>query len=566
MARVGGDERRKPNTLFHGDNLDILRQYVDDASVDLVYLDPPFQSGRDHNLLFTRVDGTRSPAQIKAFTDTWTWDYVAKEAFDEMVRSGSRVGLVLESIERVISQTPMLAYMAMMAPRLIELHRVLKPTGALYLHCDPVASHYLKMVLDAVFGPGCFRSEVIWKRSSAHSGAKKFAPVHDTIFFYTKSDSYTWNPIHQPLPKETADAWYNNIEEGTGRRFNRDNLTAAGVRKGSSGLPWRGVNPSAKGRHWAIPGFLKEIVGEKDTLDALDALDAAGRIFWPKKKNGSPMLKRYLDEAKGPPALDVITHISPLNNVDAERLGYPTQKPVALLEHLLRAASNEGDVVLDPFCGCGTTIEAAQKLRRRWIGIDITEQAIRVIRKDRIADRLGDIAGASYTMVREPPDMDGAIALASEDRHQFERWAVRLVGGDYGNKKKGADSGIDGVITFQESLGGPVQKVIISIKSGGVSVRDVRDLRGTIEREKAAIGVLVTLNKPTGPMRKEAASVGSYMTRHSSTPGVYPRLQLLTVEELLDGASIKAPETFRRKGPKRASRQTEFTFVSAKSK
>ena len=279
----------------------------------------------------------------------------------------------MEALRAMLGDNDVMAYLVMMTPRLLEIHRALKPTGSMYLHCDPTASHYLKIICDQVFEPQNFRSEIIWKRTSAHSSAKRFGPVHDTILFYTRGNRYTWNKQYQPLPQETIDAWYNNVEANTGRRYNRADLTAPGVRSGKSGEPWQGRNPTTKGRHWAIPGFVSEVVDGLNTQDALDALDAADRIHWPKDPEGMPMLKRYIEESRGIPAQDVITDISPLNNMSTERLGYPTQKPIELLERLVRASSNEGDVVLDPFCGCGTAVAAAEKLGRSWIGIDILD-------------------------------------------------------------------------------------------------------------------------------------------------------------------------------------------------
>lgn len=525
------------NVLYYGDNLDVLRRHVATESVDLVYLDPPFNSGEDFNVLFKEHTTARDSAQIKAFEDTWHWSTEAEQSYHAAVKSGGPASKALLAMRSFLGQSDLMAYLAMMVPRLDELRRVMKSTGSIYLHCDPTASHYLKIVMDAIFGVANFRGEVIWKRSSAHNSSRKFSPVHDTILFYTKSSTYTWNKVLQPLPQETADAWYNNVEEGTGRRFNRDNLTASGVRNGSSGKAWRGINPSAKGRHWAVPRFVKEIVGDLDTLDALDALDAAGRIFWPKKKGGQPMLKRYLDESAGVPALDVVTHISPLNNVDSERLGYPTQKPLALLEFLLMASSNPGDVVLDPFCGCGTTIDAAQKLERQWVGIDVTHIAINLI-KHRLLSNFDAQADVAYDVVGEPKSLPGAHQLAGEDRHQFEHWALGLVGARASAKRKGADHGIDGRLHFYDDHG-PPKELIVSVKSGKTSVKDVRDLRGVVDREKAAIGVLISLQEITKPMEVEAASAGFY----ESAWGSHPRLQVLTVENLLNGVHVDRPPT-----------------------
>lgn len=525
---------RPMNLLYYGDNLDVLRRHVADESVDLVYLDPPFNSNASYNVLFAERDGTQAAAQIKAFEDTWHWDESAARVFEEAVEAGGRVSQAMQAFRTFLGDTDLLAYLAMMAPRLVELRRALKPTGSLYLHCDPTASHYLKLMLDAVFGPQHFRNELIWKRTSAHSSARRYGPVHDVILFYAKSDEHTWNQAHQPLPQETIDAWYNNVEPETGRRFNRADMTAPGIRSGSSGAAWRSVDPTSKGRHWAIPRFVGESVRGLDTIEALDALDHAGRLFWPKRAGGTPMLKRYLDEARGIPALDVITDISPLNNVAAERLGYPTQKPEALLERIIMASSNEGDVVLDPFCGCGTTIAAAQRLNRRWIGIDITSLAISLIRH-RLTDSFG--AAADYEVVGEPVSLPDAVKLARDDPYQFQWWALGLVGARPVEQKKGADQGIDGRIYFHEGDTRKTQQIVLSVKAGKLHASYVRDLRGVMEREKAAIGVLLCLDEPTTPMRTEAAAAGFY----ESPWGKHQRLQILTIEDLLTGQALDRP-------------------------
>jgi DNA modification methylase len=527
------------NCVYYGDNLDVLRRDVKDESVDLVYLDPPFNSNADYNALFAEKDGAGAASQIKAFGDTWKWDRAASQAFDEIVTSGhARVSLAMQAFRTFLGENDLLAYLAMMSPRLLELHRVLKATGSLYLHCDPTASHYLKLLLDAVFGADKFRNEIIWKRTSAHSNAKRYGPVHDVIFFYTKSDSYTWNPAFQPIPQETIDQWYNNVDAVTERRFNRADLTAPGVRTGQSGSVWRGVDPTSKGRHWAIPGFVGNVVKGLDTLEALDALDDAGRLYWPKRKGGTPMLKRYLDESPGIPALDVVNDVKPLNNVSAERLGYPTQKPEALLDRLISASCNEGDTVLDPFCGCGTAVAVAQRLGHRWIGIDITHLAITLI-KSRLQDTYGDAVAKTYKVVGEPVSLPDAQSLAASDPHQFQWWSLGLVGARPVEQKKGADKGIDGRLFFHDDMdSGATKQVILSVKAGNVSVPYLRDLRGVIDREKAQIGVLIAMKDPTGPMRAEAAGAGFYESPWGTK---HPRLQILTVADLLDGKKIDMP-------------------------
>jgi hypothetical protein len=317
------------NALYYGDNLSVLRESIVTESIDLIYLDPPFNSQANYNVLFKSPSGKAAEAQIEAFEDTWHWSEGAERAFAEALASPvTQAAELLRAMRSFLGANDMMAYLAMMAVRLIELRRVLKPTGSLYLHCDPIASHYLKLLLDAIFGKENFLNEIIWKRTSAHNSAKRFGPVHDTVFFYAKSDRHTWNSAFQPIPQETIDAWYNNVDPETGRRFNRADLTAPGIRSGPSGMTWRGISPSSKGRHWAIPGFLG--MQNKDTPEALDELERAGRLHWPKR-GGMPMFKRYLDESTGIPAQDVIVDVAPLNNSAAERLGYPTQKPLELL-------------------------------------------------------------------------------------------------------------------------------------------------------------------------------------------------------------------------------------------
>jgi site-specific DNA-methyltransferase (adenine-specific) len=529
----------KTNALYYGDNLDILRKYIPDESVDLVYLDPPFNSNRDYNVIFKDESGRKSDAQMLAFEDTWHWGPDAEKVYDYLTNTSRHEGRVPDTVSTIVAAlrhgigaNQMMAYLVEMAARLVELHRVLKPTGSLYLHCDPTASHYLKIVLDAIFGPEQFRSEVVWKRSSAHSGSRGYSAVHDNVLFYSKGSEFTWNSICQPLPQQTIDAWYNNVESETGRRFNRADLTAAGVRTGPSGAPWRGIDPTSKGRHWAIPGFVADVVAGKVTQDALDALDAAGRLYWPKKSDGMPMLKRYLEEAKGVPALDLIADINPLNNSTAERLGYPTQKPVALLERFIEASSNPGDIILDPFCGCGTALIGAQTLGRKWIGIDITYLSIAVM-KARLKDSFGldDVE-----VIGQPTETEGARQLLTQSddgRYQFQWWALGLVDAKPlgGVQKKGSDKGVDGKITFTDAHG-KLEQVIVSVKSGHVDSSMIRDLKGTLEREKAAIGLFITLEESTSHMRQEAATAGVW---HSNVWNRdYPRIQILSIHELLE--------------------------------
>ncbi len=522
------------NTLFYGDNLIILREHIPSESVDLIYLDPPFNSSRNYNVLFRDEHGTESEAQITAFEDSWHWNQAAENTYRDLVTDAlPHVGKMIEALRDSIGTNQMMAYLVMMAARLVELHRVLKSTGSLYLHCDPTASHYLKMVLDTIFRPQNFRNEIIWKRTSARSDSHRWNHIHDTILFYSKSDRYTWNPQYTPYDQEYVDNFYRYVEVGTGRRYASDNLTADGTREGSSGDTWHGINVRAKGLHW------------KYTIEGLENLDREGRIIWPNKKDGVPRYKRYLDEMPGVAIQSIVTDIPPLSAQSAEKLGYPTQKPLALLERIVGASSNPGDIVCDPFCGCGTAIAAAQKLGRKWIGIDITHLSI-ALQKYRLEAMF---PGIQFQVKGEPTDLGAAKQLAQDDRYQFQWWSLSLIrakplGGQEGSKegKKGSDKGIDGVIAFIDDNTGKAKRVLVQVKSGHVKSGDIRDLKGTLQRENAAIGVFITLEPPSKDMITEAVSAGFY---HS--PGWnkdYPRIQILTIEELLHNAEVKMPPQF----------------------
>ena len=529
------------NVLYYGDNLEILRRYIEAESVDLVYLDPPFKSDQDYNILFAERNGSQAAAQIKAFEDTWHWDKISAAAYQEIVETGpTRVSQVMQAFRTFLGENDMMAYLAMMAPRLVELHRVLKPTGSIYLHCDPTAGAHLRLLMDAVFGPVNFKNEIVWKRTHAHGGAIKFGPVHDEILYYSKTGDYKWNPQHVPYSPEYISNFF-KFTDPDGRRYRLTILTGSGVRKGSSGHPWRGIDPTSIGRHWAVPGYVRELLSNLKTdkvQEALDRLEDIGRIVWPKKVGGTPSFKQYLDDMEGAGIQDVWTDIPPISSQAKERLGYPTQKPEALLERIITASSNEGDVVLDPFCGCGTAIAVAQRLNRRWIGIDITHLAVALM-KHRLHDMFG--SQIQYKVVGEPVSSPDANALAKSDPYQFQWWALGLVGARPIEEKKGADKGIDGRLYFHDeadSKKGATKQIILSVKSGKVSVKDVRDLRGVVEREEAQIGVLICMEKPTRDMRRESASAGFYKSHW----GTHQKLQILTIEELLTGHKIDYPD------------------------
>ncbi len=520
------------NTLYYGDNLTILREYIKDESVDLIYLDPPFNSNRNYNVLFRAESGQESESQLQAFDDTWHWNEAAEAAYHEIViECGNGISRQIGAMREALGTNQMMAYLVMMAIRLVELHRVLKDTGSLYLHCDPTASHYLKIILDTIFGVENFRNEIIWQRTNAHNNkAKRFQRLHDIILFYTKDIevSPTWNDQIVSFSKQQLGR-YKKDEDG--RLYTGQDLTITDTQKdGSHKFVWRDTTPSPN-RRWAY------------SLEQLEKFWEEGLIL--TKRDGAPRLdglKVYLDEKQGKLVGSIWHDIARVGNTSSERLGYPTQKPLALLERIIQASSKEGDIVLDPFCGCGTTVAAAEKLNRRWLGIDITHLAI-TLQKYRLQDAFPEV---KFAVVGEPQTVDAAHYLAQSDRHQFEWWALSLVkarpSGARGSSKrgkKGADQGIDGVINFIDEAQGKPKRVLVQVKSGRVSVRDVRDLVGTVEREKAAIGVLISLNDPTKPMLIEALKAGFY--RSLAWQQTYRKLQLFTIEGLLAGGRVEMP-------------------------
>lgn len=482
------------NKLYFGDNLDILREYISDESVDLIYLDPPFNSKATYNVLFEEKNGTKSAAQIKAFDDTWHWGLESEQAYRDVVTGGPRkLADLLQAMRQFLGTNDMMAYLTMMAIRLVELHRVLKPTGSIYLHCDPTASHYLKLLMDAVFGGRNFRNEIVWSYRRYTAKSNRFQREHDVLLFYTKGPKYTFNEIRVPYSPQSgkADSHYKQDEDGRWYRW--------------------------------------------------------------QKRRGQKPYKVYLSEGRRAGDVWQIPHI---NASARERLGYPTQKPEALLERLIKASSNEGDVVLDPFCGCGTTLVVAERLHRGWIGIDITHIAITLMRH-RLHNTFGEEL-SPYEVIGDPKDLASARTLAQEDRYQFQLWSLGLVEARPSQEKRGADTGIDGYIYFFDDHSGKPKKIVVQVKSGHVGVSQIRDLKGVMERENAVIGVFITLEKPTRPMLTEAVAAGFYEPEYF--PGEkYPRLQILTIEELLNGKTVqyprKAPPATFKRAPRRDKRE-----------
>jgi site-specific DNA-methyltransferase (adenine-specific) len=526
------------NTLYYGDNLEILRRYIKDETIDLIYLDPPFNSDRDYNVLFAEQDGSRAASQIEAFKDTWSWDQEAEKTFSDLMFAGGKVADVMKAFRTFLSPCDMLAYLTMMAPRLVEMRRVMKPTASIYLHCDNVASHYLKLLMDAVFIPHNFRSQVIWKRTYAHGNvSRNYGCVTDMLLFYSKGGPFIWNQIFRKLSPDEIKEKFPNIDS-SGRRWQSVTLRNPGKRPNLH-YPYTASNGVTYHPH---PN------GWSCNPDRMRKYDREGRLHFPSKPEGALRLIMFADESQGERLQNLWIDIPPIAALAAERLGYPTQKPLALLERIIQASSNEGAVILDPFCGCGTAVVAAEKLKRQWIGIDITHLAVNLM-KYRLRDSFGEYA--KINVIGEPTSLPDAEDLAKNDPYQFQWWALGLVGARPVEQKKGADKGIDGKIVFQGDLSGQFESVIISVKAGHVTVSQVRDLKGVLEREKAGIGVMISMEHPTKPMKEEAATAGLFSS--STWNKRYPKIQLLTIAELLSGTGIDMPPI----------RQVSQTFIKA---
>lgn len=515
------------NSLFYGDNLTILREHIADESVDLIYLDPPFNSNRSYNVLFKTRSGEDSQAQVEAFDDTWTWSQQAEELYTELTQGGApvKVADALEAMRRLLGDNDVLAYIVMMTGRLVELHRVLKMTGSLYLHCDPTASHYLKIMLDAIFGPERFLNEVVWQRTATKGDAKrKWGAVHDVLLAYTCGPTYTFNPVY--LEPDEAYTSRFSLDDGDGRGpYRLAPLDSPNPRPNLT-YEYKGYDPPAKG--WRVG------------RDVMEKLDADGRLAFPRSADGRIARKHYLKEQEGRKAGDVWADISPLQAAGSERLGYPTQKPLSLLERVLEASSEEGDVVLDPFCGCGTTIDAAQNLGRRWVGIDVTYLAIDLIDK-RLRATHGEDVAETYKVHGIPQDLGGAKALFEANPFDFERWAVSLVDGQP-NQKQVGDRGIDGIVRFPTDNKKGTGRALVSVKGGSQNPGYVRDLAGTIQHEKADMGVYVCLKAPTKGMTDAANHSGTYSWPVDGRS--YPRVQIITIEDLLNGKRPNMPTPF----------------------
>jgi site-specific DNA-methyltransferase (adenine-specific) len=510
------------NTLYYGDNLDILRKYINDESVDLIYLDPPFNSQRAYNVIFPDKSGKFSTAQIHAFEDAWSWGIESQQAFDDIMRGSYSLELkdMMKAFKEFMGPSNLMAYLTMMAVRLVEMHRTLKMTGSLYLHCDPTASHYLKVLLDQIFGQKNFRNEIVWKRTDAKGNVqKKFGWIHDRLLFYTKTNRWTWNQQFVAYDQEYTDQFYAKVDKN-GRRYQADNLTAPMSRASRGQIyTWKGYTPPST----------RCFVYNKEKMEQLDR---EGRIEYTSK--GCPRLIRYLDEMEGNKCPDIWLDIRFPQK--SEQLPYPTQKPVALLERIIQASSDEGDVVMDPFCGCGTATVAAEKLGRKWIGIDVTYLAIQLIKK-RVIEHFPD---AKFEEIGEPKSLEDARSLSEKSKFQFESWAVSLIGGQPYKSTGGGDTGMDGFLYFQD-FEGNYHRIIIEVKGGGYQPKDVRSLAHVLQREESPMGILIALEPPTKGMLSAAAELGKWAMPVSRKS--YPVMQIMTIQDFFDGKKPELPDT-----------------------
>ena len=538
---------KPPNHLFYGDNLTIM-QRMPKHCVDLIYLDPPFNSKQNYNLIYKNMTGLPVPDQADAFCDTWEMDAEKEEAAKAMPVLMREYGvedyyvefwrLWINALRH--TQPHLLAYLIYMVQRLLHMKSILRPTGSIYLHCDPTASHYIKVMMDGIFGHKNFQNEIIWKRTGAHGSSHRWGPVHDVILFYTAGDSHTWNRVYQPYEPGYIEQKY-RFKDARGQ-FQDVSLTGPGVTKGESGRPWRGHNPTDKGRHWAIPAAAgHDIPGfsEMATPYKLDALDEARMIYWPKQDKGGsfPRLKQY--PGKGNPIQDVITDISAINSQADERLGYPTQKPIDLLKRIIMASSDPGQTVFDPFCGCGTTIYAAHETGRKWIGCDIAILSIKLMREILTGDKYRLVEGVNFDVDGIPVSVEQAQELFKGDPFQFEHWFVERVGG-FPTKKTG-DKGIDGRLYFETQRG--LKAMVLSVKGGKLRPTDVRDLIGVLEHEpETEMAGFLSLQEPSKAMREAGAMAGQY-----TYEGVkYDRVQFLTVKDVLeDRRELHTPTKLR---------------------
>jgi DNA modification methylase len=508
------------NKLYYGDNLSIM-QKMPKNSVDLIYLDPPFNSKKNYNMIYKNLTGKPVPDQAEAFCDTWEMDpqkeQIAK-AMPMLMREFGVDNYYVEFWRLWINalrhtQPHLLAYLVYMVQRLLHMKVILRPTGSIYLHCDPTASHYIKVMLDGIFGHKNFRNEIVWKRTTAHSDGKRAGRIHDVILFYTISDKYTWNKVFQPYDAEYVEKYY-RYRDKDGARWASGDVAAAGP--GPARMFNGTLREPPPGSHWR---FSQEKINE---------YVASGRIYF--TKNGFPRFKRYLIDMEGVVVQDIWAdkEVQPVVSWSDEGMGYPTQKPVALLDRIVRVSSNPGDVIFDPFCGCGTTIYAAVKNDRQWIGCDIAILSIKIMREMLAGNKYRLTEGVHFDVNGIPVSVEQAQELFRKDPFQFEHWIVERIGG-FPTKKTG-DKGVDGRLYFETRNG--YKAMVLSVKGGRLTPSFVRDLRGVMADDtEAEMGGLLSLQEPSKAMREGGALAGQYEYN-----GVcYDRIQFLTVADIVEG-------------------------------
>ncbi|MCY4145880.1 MAG: DNA methyltransferase [Chloroflexi bacterium] len=539
------------NTLFYGDCLTIMREKIPPHSIDLVYLDPPFNSNEDYNAIYKDETGRPLPDQVEAYTDTWVLVTEGLRIIRDLPLllgehgiNGHGVNFLAALMSGLVNLQPdMAAYLAYMTERLVWIRRAMKPSASIYLHCDDSAAHFLKIVLDVIFGAEHYLNAITWKRTWSHNDPSRFGRITDTIFYYSKSEDYTWHTQYAEYSADYIRKFF-RYEDERGQ-YRLVTLTGANISAGESGEAWRGVNPTSSGRHWSVPRrIVRKLAGEEalswPIKKRLDLMDEHGYIYWPPK-GSVPQFKQYLKEMPGAPVQNLWTDIDRLSPHSKERLGYPTQKPLALLERIIRASSNPGDVVFDPFCGCATTIEAAERLGRQWVGIDITIHAIKRVARARLQDRLHLAQGTDYTIEGVPQNWEGALELWRQDPYQFQKWCVEQVEG-FVNVKRSADDGIDGRIYFDMPGEETLQCMALEVKGGtNVGIAAIGYLGSALRYDNVQMAGLIILHE-LGKQQEKNFKLKLALAGEIEIEGrTYPRMQMLTVREILAGARFAMP-------------------------